>query len=302
MNRRRRIRADSLDLLLDTICNTFGGILFIAILVIIMLQMRGTHPDIDASEIERQREQLTADQSRLDEELARLQQTIAGQQELISKLAPANVQDLLQELAKQESELAALSHEQETLLQTSETKAKERTNLVSDIHRTAETIHELEMEIESLSSQFDRERSERKKVLRTTYVRPPGSKQEVSVVIEYDRFYVWHRYSPIGIRLGLNTDDFIILEDNGRQLETAPNPVAGIPLGDAPELSTQIRNRLRHFSPKTTYLSVVVRPDSFDSFCFFRDVITDLGFEYRLMPTTGEDSIADRGGIGDQVQ
>lgn len=33
MGRRRRGSASSLDLLLDTICNTFGGVVFMAILV-----------------------------------------------------------------------------------------------------------------------------------------------------------------------------------------------------------------------------------------------------------------------------
>lgn len=39
--RRRTTSADSLELLLDTICNTFGGVLFIAILVVILLRMTG---------------------------------------------------------------------------------------------------------------------------------------------------------------------------------------------------------------------------------------------------------------------
>ena len=34
MSRRSAAKQDSLELLLDTICNTFGGVLFIAILVV----------------------------------------------------------------------------------------------------------------------------------------------------------------------------------------------------------------------------------------------------------------------------
>ena len=37
MSRRRKNDTGSLDLLLDTICNTFGGILLIALLVIVLL-------------------------------------------------------------------------------------------------------------------------------------------------------------------------------------------------------------------------------------------------------------------------
>ena len=42
MSRRQRRVADSLDLLLDTICNTFGGVLFIAMLVMILANLSGT--------------------------------------------------------------------------------------------------------------------------------------------------------------------------------------------------------------------------------------------------------------------
>ena len=41
MSRRRSRKQDSLELLLDTICNTFGGVLFIAILVVMLLQQTG---------------------------------------------------------------------------------------------------------------------------------------------------------------------------------------------------------------------------------------------------------------------
>lgn len=34
--------SDSLELLLDTICNTFGGIVFIALLIVVMLRLSPT--------------------------------------------------------------------------------------------------------------------------------------------------------------------------------------------------------------------------------------------------------------------
>ena len=46
MSRRRTRKQDSLELLLDTICNTFGGVLFIAILVVMLLQQTGGAPAI----------------------------------------------------------------------------------------------------------------------------------------------------------------------------------------------------------------------------------------------------------------
>ena len=49
--RRRRDQTDGLELFLDTICNTFGGIIFLAILVAILSQTQGMmnqdNPDAD---------------------------------------------------------------------------------------------------------------------------------------------------------------------------------------------------------------------------------------------------------------
>jgi DNA repair exonuclease SbcCD ATPase subunit len=41
MRRRAAAKLDSLELLLDTLCNTFGGVLFIAMLVVTKLQLSG---------------------------------------------------------------------------------------------------------------------------------------------------------------------------------------------------------------------------------------------------------------------
>jgi hypothetical protein len=80
MGRRRSLGQDSLELLLDTICNTFGGVLFIAMMVVLLLQQ--TSKDVPpptplppAEELQAQGLKLAA----LTRELARLQQVRASQ-------------------------------------------------------------------------------------------------------------------------------------------------------------------------------------------------------------------------------
>ncbi|MBO5306731.1 MAG: hypothetical protein J6C40_01890 [Lentisphaeria bacterium] len=59
---RRQSEESSLELLLDTMCNTFGGVMFIAISLAVMLSMRGAVPAVsaDAGEEIRQAEQQLA--------------------------------------------------------------------------------------------------------------------------------------------------------------------------------------------------------------------------------------------------
>src|SRR5215212_9991705 len=71
MSRRRRHQPDSLELLLDTMCNTFGGIIMIALLIALL--SRDTDADPNATQTFRkqleQLEQQTADAARLQKEL-----------------------------------------------------------------------------------------------------------------------------------------------------------------------------------------------------------------------------------------
>ena len=95
MGSRRRGPGGSLDLLLDTICNTFGGVVFIAILVIILLQLTGS-PQLEAPPTAPEQEELIALESRRDDVTARLRslREAAAQQ---AKLAEhiANPDDLV---------------------------------------------------------------------------------------------------------------------------------------------------------------------------------------------------------------
>ena len=86
---------DGLDLLLDAICNTFGGIVFIALLVVLLL---GNTSAIKAppvqdsrspSEILLQQERLTYQLNDAREELEELQHLAAQQREMLKQNAEA---------------------------------------------------------------------------------------------------------------------------------------------------------------------------------------------------------------------
>ena len=104
--RRRRTSAGvngSLELFLDTICNMFGGIMFMAILLSVLLQMRGKEAEVEASStktisrseaeaysaevelLERQRKQLLATVELLEQKNSSDEQSeaIQKQQELM---------------------------------------------------------------------------------------------------------------------------------------------------------------------------------------------------------------------------
>jgi hypothetical protein len=125
-------------------------------------------------------------------------------------------------------------------------------------------------------------------------------KDSVGVIVRFNRLYVWHNYDALG-RAGLNTDEFVVVENRGTHLVTIPKPYAGVPLGES-DSAAQITARLRQFDPSDVYLTVVIWGDSFQSFQTLKNTIVGLGFEYRLMPMADGQSVFDRGGTDSRVQ
>ncbi len=306
MRRRQRASSDSLELLLDTICNTFGGILFIAILVIIMLQMsseRSVSNETVTSEVIVQHQQLTTRSSHLKQELSRLQETLASQKQTLDLMAPAETAQLLDKRTQNEKRLERNLSKQDQLQVKIETSRTQAEQVESNMENAQRSLTQTESTVKALKQKLEEEQEKRLTEMNTTLLRSNSNKKQIVVVIQYDRFYIWHRYSPSGRRMGLNTDDFVVLgNDDLHFLETTPNPTAGTPLTDSPQTTAEIRRRLQHFSAQEDYFAVIVRPDSFDTFRIFRDSTISMGFEYQLEPSTNERSFVDRGGEGGRVQ
>ena len=100
----------------------------------------------------------------------------------------------------------------------------------------------------ALGEQLAADRDSRRQESRTPKLRGSGFKTYVGLVLQYGRLCVWHRYDAAGNRLGLNTDEFIMLEETADGVVTTPRPSAGIDVDGTAASSAAIRMRLREFS------------------------------------------------------
>lgn len=303
---RRTSQTDSLDLLLDTICNTFGGVLFIAILVVILLQLSGEPQSAPAQapvspDLYRQ---LQNRHSAAASELAELRKTAASRDTIISEFAPEEIRNLVQERREATAQRDELQAKLDDLTAGNLAAAE-------DIARTRTSNRELQKSLaearehrKTLERQIEELRNSRVRHMALPVARSNFGKGEVAVVVRYGRVYVWHRYGRFGLRLGLNTDDFVVIDEDevSGAIITQPKPTAGIPLDDTEVTQRNVRARLGSFSPDDTIIAVVVRPDSFGQFQYLRDTLIEMGFEYRLMPAAEGEAIVDRGGSGGKVQ
>lgn len=302
--RRSSAVSESLDLLLDTLCNTFGGVLFIALLVVLMLRPGGrmlgddgAH-DLTADDLQTMARELDV----IRAEVGTLRTTLASQDALIARSIPDprdTAQDELDQLL--ETVRQAEAEADQMLAEMARVRAETRTNEA----RLASLEADL-AERRGLRDDAQSQLEEARRANQTTV--SPGSgelkstrKRNVGLILRHDRVYVWHRYDRAGNRLGLNTEEFLIVEETAEGLVTLPKRSAGIPI-QAESAAAQIRGRLAPFPPARFFLDIVLHPDSFDTFQDFKRTILERGYEYSLILKGDFHSVYDQGGTDGRVQ
>lgn len=323
MGRRSSTSDSSLELLLDTICNTFGGVLFLAMLVSLLLTQTRKRTESESESADPVPAVSAADLVRLDTRAEILEQEIQRLEKLVG-----DVEGMAGEFAEPgyKEKLEAM----QTVERGQRTLAAKRVRVLSDIAdaqaavaragaQTATTERQQraadadQRQAEKRLEQATLEREQliqsaialKKKAEETTTVKTTGrapreretSKQECGLVLKYGRMYIMHVYKS-GDR-EVNTDEFLVT--TGLVHNTAePKPSAGLDLRASDSLDSKMSRRLLEYPPGSWYLCLVVHPDSFEEFLSLKAAIVSLGYEYRLMPTNK--GVMDTGGSGGNVQ
>ena len=276
MRRRNRSRQDSsLELLLDTICNTFGGILFISLLVIILLQTttpRRDEPVPPTSELamveaDNLRKELTA-------ELKRLQKMISENRELTDSLDAGEFRKLVRDFKKQRK------LEQDALQQKSRTIGK-NTTAQKTINQQVKTQQEHRRKLEAEQRRADALRKKVDDLVRKRSrdaVMPKEESAGATMIAKTCFFKRKKLYFDFSFpRVGNKT---LVVEKSSPFYTTHGSGKARL-LG---KLGQYYRDR--HF------IQVFVWPDSFDEFEAFREILDDLKLKYRLVPMRNDDKVS----------
>lgn len=303
-SRRQQPGSNSLELLLDTICNTFGGILFIALLVTILTQLseKKTPVPRPSTATPEEIESLVLEQAHLLAEISRVRANQDAEDLLASRLAPAEIQQLLTERNRLRDELHSVSDQIQSSLAENARVAADIQKILHQLSQVQAEIPEEKRKLAALEDAIDRKVEKRSQQLRLSQVRSSFGKSEVAIVLRYGRAYLWHQYDARGNRLGLNTDDFIVLESDAKSVTVRPNPLRGIPLDGSPQSRQALSRLLEPFAPNRNTIVVVARPDTYHAFPQVRDATVASGFEYRLFVSTEDGPVVDRGGRGGPVQ
>jgi hypothetical protein len=323
MARKSDLNDSSLELLLDTICNTFGGVLFLAMLVSLLLTQTRKRSELEAETADPVPAVSAADLVRLDaradeaeRELAQLEAVVADVRQMGSQMADPGYReklDAMQQAVRVENELAARRVRVLREIADAQAAAARAAGKTTATERErAEAEHELEVARTRLEA-ATRERERlvqsairlRDDIARSATVSTTGraprerdtDKSEFGVMLKYGRMYLMHNYGS-GER-EVNTKDFVL--NPGLLNNTAePKPNAGLDLKDRSLSVAALRRYLAPHPARDWYPCLVVHPDSFEEFLTLKAALVSLGYEYRLMPTNK--GVLDGGGEGGKVQ
>lgn len=284
---RRRHTNESLDMLLDTITNMFGGIIFIAILV---AMMTGRQTIQKTGQIEAATDRLLNMRTDIQEGGSRL-------------LRKADLATFLQGLIREPDvswdvtlrQLAADTNVAVQRLDRAERQLRHLKDKKAPIDEKLRTASEhgdrLQEEIERLQAAIQGE-----KKLRTLDARLPVTrithKRPAHIVLTQGKMFIVD-----GCSGGLSA----VVDETARDVDltSLPGNQTGIELKSNAGLriddhlaSTSRWRKLRTAAPSKRYfLYLMVRPDAFKEFLIVRQLAVSAGYDYNVVPLTADDSL-----------
>jgi hypothetical protein len=259
MSRRRQHQPDSLELLLDTMCNTFGGIIMIALLIALLSR--------DASS-----ENATDHIQRL---LESIEQRTAEAQQLQQRLQISEPETTAAfELLTQRDELRRSTETERQTIQSNNTALAAMPQVdPAEAERLVAQLQAKTNEVQTLQQQIEREMQARQRALRLPRERATG-KKTYYFIVRFGRIYPVHAMRDG--RRELNTQTLDWRQTAGGETAT---PKAGLGF-DVPTFA-----RLFAEIPAQTYsIHFIVYNDSFPIFLAARQVPMarnyDTGWEF----------------------
>jgi hypothetical protein len=298
MTRRRVQPADSLELLLDTLCNTFGGVLFIAMLVVVLLQVSGgrtssrTGRPAHAAELL----ELASELEILSREVESLRQHVPP-----DAPAPADSARVAERLARARSRLVELNRQRASRL-VEASRQDNRSTAPQDAFANLQARKEhASREAEELRRKLDQERRARTRTVRAP-VTHETPKRALSLELRYHRLYTIHRHGAHGEWIGANADDYLLVANQRKRIIITADPNRGMPVNPGPGLPDELEKRFELFPPRDWHIDLAVRGDSFDIFHPLSEAFNQVGYEVRIVLFQDHEGFYDRGGVDGAVQ
>jgi len=275
MSRRKLVIPDCLEMLLDTICNTFGAVIFISMLLSMFVGEKTAGNS--ARNVTQEVEEIIALQQH-DIAVARLRQA-----------------SLKSQMEQQEAILSTLSHpESQRLASEIDQLSRLSASMLDQKTKQVETLTETEAESLSMEAEILTRRQERQQLQKETAalrsefedaIRKAGRTARVSRVRSTDKFgfaYMLHDrrlYQVITPSGSINDDHCREIDRDGLTC-VLPKPDGGIVL---PAEKSVLGRVFDGIQPDRQFVRLFVSPNSFAEFTTIKDSLIDMGLEYEVI-------------------
>jgi hypothetical protein len=262
----------SLELLLDTICNSFGGILFISLSVVLLLNMSSEKTTaLPNVETKNSREHGIEQLAKTEARIARLRDAVRIQAALGEQFDDRKLKIKIQTLQACDRQSADLMERKMKNLGKIASTTTTTNEMAEKIVARQQDLKNAEEGLKSIRKQIDSEIASRTRAAKLPKAHRT-QKGETAMFVRDGRLCT---YSPKH-----KTEYRESATNSAVQVEPAPGTGIVIDTGKV----SDIDKRLDEFDANKHYLAVFVWPDSFEQFGILKERMVLKGFEYRLEP------------------
>jgi hypothetical protein len=281
----------NLELLLDTVCNTFGVVLFISMLVVIRVNASQAEVESQPPEAESALE-LIERQQELEKARARMRQlreALAQQQSVADRFSSTESRRLASSVQSSTESLIVQLEEKERTLSRIASEQQDVNKIASQLENQKETLEQLRQQASAIQSQLDREVKSRSRTSRVPELRQ-SKRQPVPLFLKKGLLC---RYYKPGRFLSRNAQEVAKTVDPASLVVFVdPIPGAGLAISPDPPNANAIKTALTGFSPDDHVLQVFFWPDSFSHCQVLRDAMVDMGFRHSLIPMPDNERVS----------
>lgn len=283
MRRRIDTAGDSLELLLDAVTNAFGGILFLAILIVILVNRTPSRSGKTAEAATRTSADIVIESDSIKAKVQSLSDAIREQEKSLDRLQfnedaslYENVIDMQRRISQLEKEREEFVLRNKDLLQKSQKTRDSQSQLELQVRERETQKASLEEELARL--RLPQVRTAKTPRLRRTY------KKEFPLMLRYGRVYFPYTLDESTGNKTFNEEEFILIDDSVDSIRVTPKPYRGVLVEDTRTMANLIAEKFKDFDADDYYIAIAAWSDSFADFNELRNAVVNLGFEYRIIP------------------
>lgn len=294
MSRSRNNAPDesSLETLLDTVCNTLGVVVFIAMLLVV--QINDARPAADekpasenaSAELIKQKQQL--EETRL--KIEQLQAAEAQQKRVTAKFANVESQQLATHLRQQTRDQTRQVQEKQQLMSSIATAQQAANQAAEQLTQQSQTLEQLRRQVAAIEQDLKNEIQNRSRTAKFPEGRE-STRENFSFLLKGGMLYRVHIAVPYKTfnsqevqKVRSGTDEYL-----------EPNIGSGLRINVQTPNITEIVKRLNGYSKNDHVLRVFFWPDSFAEFQVLRDALVQESFHYSPEPVPEKTRIVTSG-------